>query len=84
MGHFLKSFERILLLSAPPEILFCGQDANERRLRKSDVEWRQIVENTNDFEPRLRQIATDFIETDLPLSAVVDRVREIGFASSRR
>jgi len=85
MGRFLTWFDRIVVLTAPPETMFRRVMTRTRSdYGKSDPEWRQIVENMKEFEPKLRRIATDIIDTELPLSTVVDRVRETGCAPSHR
>lgn len=81
MGGFLKAFDRIVLLTASPEALSMRiQTRTSGNYGKLETEWRQILENMQTFEPRLRRIASHIVDTDLPLAAVVGRVREIGCA----
>jgi broad-specificity NMP kinase len=74
MGKFVRCFDDVVLLSAPIGVML-----DRVRLRtnnpygKQDVEIAQIKENVRRFEPRLRLIASQEIDTSLPIRDVLEK-----------
>ncbi|WP_029031181.1 AAA family ATPase [Salinarimonas rosea] len=78
MGRFAARFDRIVLLTAPIEVLL------DRVLRrsgndygKSPTEAERIAENAREIEPILRRIATDEVNTNRPANNVLMTVLQI-------
>lgn len=75
MGRFKSSFDRIVLLSAPVELLLervAGRDGN--LYGKTPAEAAQIAANTRDVEPALRRLATHEVDASLTLDEVLRAV----------
>ena len=67
-----RSFDRIILLSAPAQVLtqrLATRTTNS--FGKSAEEHRRFLADLRDIEPRLRAIADCEIDTTIPLSQVV-------------
>ncbi|WP_372424776.1 AAA family ATPase [Salinarimonas chemoclinalis] len=78
MGAFVRLFDRVVLLTAPLPLLLDRVRARSGGLYgKTAHERQRIAENARAFEPRLRAIASDVIEVDLPLDEVVARIETI-------
>jgi shikimate kinase len=78
MGKFVRRFDDVVLLSAPIGVML-----DRVRLRtnnpygKQDVEIAQIKENVRRFEPRLRLIASQEIDTSLPIRDVLEKILKL-------
>ena len=69
---FHSQFDRIILLSAPAEVLtqrLATRTSNS--FGKSAEEYRQFLADLQEVEPRLRAIADCEIDTTIPLSQVI-------------
>lgn len=72
---FHREFDRIILLSAPVEVLthrLATRTGNP--FGKSAWEYRRILADLQNVEPRLRAIADCEIDTSLPLSEVTSAI----------
>ena len=75
MGRFVPRFDRIILLSAPAEILLSRVSARSSNdYGKTSAEADRIVENLQEVEPRLRRIATHEVDASKALTDVVSAV----------
>jgi dephospho-CoA kinase len=77
-GRFYDRFDAVVLLSAPPDVLF------DRISTRTTNEWGKtpeeralIVEHIREVEPLLRATCTHEIDTSAPLEEVVDLLVEI-------
>ena len=78
MGRFTGSFDRIILLSAPIEILL--ERVAMRRdnpYGKSPAEAKRIVENLREIEPTLRRVATHEVDAKQPFERVLEEVLRV-------
>jgi shikimate kinase len=76
--RFYSRFDAIVLLSAPIEVIFDRLDTRTNNpFGKTQAERRQIAEDIAEVEPLLRQAATHEIDTNRPLSEVVDMLLNI-------
>lgn len=78
-GRFYDRFEAVVLLSAPPEVLLnriATRTTND--FGKSPFERELILSHIRAVEPLLRATCTHEIDATAPLSAVVERLVEIG------
>jgi dephospho-CoA kinase len=84
-GRFYSRFDAVVLLSAPNDIVF---DRLENRTNnpfgKTPAERRRITDDIAEVEPLLRQAATHEIDTNRPLSDVVDLLIGIAHGPSSR
>jgi adenylate kinase family enzyme len=76
-GRFYDRFDAVVLLSAPPDVLF------DRISTRTTNEWGKtpeeralIVEHIREVEPLLRATCTHEIDTSAPLEEVVDLLVE--------
>ncbi|MEL6596880.1 MAG: AAA family ATPase [Pseudomonadota bacterium] len=75
MGRYVQQFDRVVLLTAPVEVLL-----NRVRSRsgndygKTTEEADRIVANKNEVEPLLRRIATHEVDASKPLADVVNAI----------
>ena len=70
--RFHSQFDRIILLSAPAQVLTQRlATRTNNSFGKSAQEHRRILADLQDIEPRLRAIADCEIDTTIPLSQVV-------------
>jgi shikimate kinase len=77
-GHFYSRFGAIVLLSAPIDVIFDRLDTRiNNPFGKTPAERRQITEDIAEVDPLLRQAATHEIETNRPISEVVDVLLDI-------
>jgi hypothetical protein len=77
-GRFYDRFDAVVLLSAPPDVLF------DRISTRTTNEWGKtpeeralIVEHIREVDPLLRATCTHEIDTSAPLEEVVDLLVEI-------
>jgi adenylate kinase family enzyme len=77
-GRFYDRFDAVVLLSAPPDVLF------DRISTRTTNEWGKtpeeralIVEHIREVEPLLRATCTHEIDKSAPLEEVVDLLVEI-------
>jgi dephospho-CoA kinase len=81
-GRFYDRFDAVVLLSAPAEVLL---ERIARRTTsdygKSPEERELILTHLREIEPLLRATCTHEIDATQPLSAVVERLVEIGRGS---
>jgi len=69
---FHSQFDRIILLSAPAEVLSQRLATRTNNpFGKSPGQYRRFLADLHDVEPRLRAIADCEIDTTIPLSQVV-------------
>ena len=67
-----------MLLSAPIEVIFDRLHTRTNNpFGKTQAERREIADDIANVEPLLRQAATHEIDTNRPLSEVVDMLRNI-------
>jgi dephospho-CoA kinase len=81
-GRFYPSFDAVVLLSAPVDVILervAGRESND--FGKSNEERDQIVSDLEEFEPLLRAGATAEIDTRAPLTEVTDELEQIATAS---
>ena len=77
-GRFYSRFDAIVLLSAPIEVIFDRLHSRTNNpFGKTEAERRQIADDIANVEPLLRQAATHEIDTNRPLSEVVDMLMNI-------
>lgn len=75
MGRFVPRFDRIVLLSAPAEILLARvRSRSSNDYGKTPAEADRIVENLKEVEPHLRRIATHEVDANRPIANVVSAV----------
>lgn len=77
-GKFYSSFDHVVLLSAPAEVILervANRSTNP--YGKSDVQRREILRNLAEIEPRLRATATIEIDASAPLIEVVDQLQHL-------
>jgi dephospho-CoA kinase len=81
-GLFYQRFDAVVLLSAPTEVLF-DRLANRTNnpFGKTPAERQRITDDITEIEPLLRQTATHEIDTNRPLSDVVDMLMNIAVAA---
>lgn len=85
MTAFLPRFERVVLLSAPADVLVrrlatrAGNDYGRR-----PEELAAVLRNLREVEPRLRRVATHEVDATAPLQAVVDEVERVAGAGGAR
>jgi uncharacterized damage-inducible protein DinB/shikimate kinase len=83
MAHFLDKFDHIVLLAAPIETILerlATRTNNVYGKRPEEVE--RVRANMAEIEPRLRAIATEEIDSSLPLSEVVERIADLADAEA--
>jgi shikimate kinase len=77
-GRFYDRFDAVVLLSAPPDVLFDRISARTtNRWGKAPEERALILEHIREVEPLLRATCTHEIDTSAPLGEVVDLLVEI-------
>jgi dephospho-CoA kinase len=77
-ARFYSRFDAILLLSAPIEVIFDRLDSRTNNpFGKTHAERLQIADDIAKVEPLLRQTAAHEIDTNRPLSEVVDMLMNI-------
>jgi shikimate kinase len=77
-GRFYDRFEAVVLLSVPLDVLLerlATRDTNP--FGKSPAERERILRDLTEVEPLLRRTATAEIDTDRPLTEVVDAIEEL-------
>ena len=82
-GRFYPQFDAIVLLSAPAEVLLrrlASRTTNE--YGKTEDERRLILDQLAGIEPLLRATCTHELDASRPIADVVDRLVEIGRAST--
>ncbi len=73
--RFHPQFDHIVLLSAPLDTLLHRlATRTDNPFGKSDEERRRFLDDVATVEPRLRRVATDEVETTVPLDEVVTTV----------
>ncbi|HEX8733236.1 MAG TPA: AAA family ATPase [Ktedonobacterales bacterium] len=78
MRRFLPQFDRVILLSAPPEVMAVRlRERTTNAYGKDPAEAARALELAESVEPLLRRIATDEIDTRAPLDEVVARVLRV-------
>jgi len=78
-GRFYDSFEAVVLLSAPPEVILeriGGRTRND--FGKTAEERERILADLAAFEPRLRATCTHELDATRPLAEIVDALAAIG------
>jgi dephospho-CoA kinase len=72
-GRFYDRFHAVVLLSAPPDVIFrrLGERTNNT-FGTTEEERQRIAGDITEVEPLLREVATDEIDTTCPVSQVVD------------
>jgi thymidylate kinase len=77
-GKFYSSFDHVVLLSAPAEIIFERvTNRSTNPYGKSAEERREILRYLSEVEPRLRATATIEIDATAPLVDVVDQLQRL-------
>lgn len=77
-GRFYHRFDAIVLLTAPIEVIFDRLRTRANNpFGKTDAERRQIADDIANIEPLLRQAATHEINTNRPLTEVVNTLMDI-------
>jgi dephospho-CoA kinase len=77
-GKFYSSFDHVVLLSAPAEVILeRAANRSTNPYGKSDVQRREILRNLAEIEPRLRATATIEIDASAPLIEVVDQLQHL-------
>src|SRR5215210_4526476 len=82
-SRFYPQFDAIVLLSAPAEVLLrrlASRTTNE--YGKTEDERRLILDQLAGIEPLLRATCTHELDASRPIADVVDRLVEIGRAST--
>ena len=78
-GRFYPSFDAIVLLSAPVEVLLRRLEARTTNdYGKSPTERALILEQVRDVEPLMRSTCTHELDASRPLDEVVDALAAIG------
>ncbi|MEV6281946.1 AAA family ATPase [Kribbella sp. NPDC051770] len=79
-GLFYPRFERVVLLSAPAEVMVRRIDArSDNPYGKSPAERALVLEHLATVEPLLRASADLEIDTSGPLDAVVDELEALAY-----
>lgn len=77
-GKFYAQFEAVVLLTAPLEVLFERIETREtNNFGKSPEERARVLADIKEIEPLLRKTSTHVINTNCPLSDVVDQLELI-------
>ena len=80
MGKFVAGFDRIVLLSAPVDVLLRRVRARTNNpYGKREEEVARIRANWLEFEPKLRRLASHEIDASRPLRDVVEDVLQTAF-----
>jgi dephospho-CoA kinase len=77
-GKFYSSFEHVVLLSAPAEVIL--ERVTKRSTNpygKNDEDRREILRYLSEIEPRLRATATIEVDVTAPLIDVVDQLQRL-------
>jgi dephospho-CoA kinase len=77
-GKFYSSFDHVVLLSAPAEVILervANRSTNP--YGKNEAQRRDILRNLSEIEPRLRATATIEIDASVPLIEVVDQLQHL-------
>ncbi|OBC06016.1 hypothetical protein A5784_10455 [Mycobacterium sp. 852013-50091_SCH5140682] len=83
-GNFYARFDAVVLLSAPPAVIFDRLRARTGNdFGKSAVEQSRIARDIAETEPLLRSAATHEIDTTQPLHRVVDALAAIAETAQR-
>jgi shikimate kinase len=78
MGKFVGRFDDVVLLSAPIGVMLDRvRHRTNNPYGKQDTEIAQIKENVRQFEPRLRRIASQEIDTSLPIRDVLETILKL-------
>lgn len=79
MRPFLARFDRIVLLTTPDAVLVQRLSSREPgTYGTTPVEVARILAQVRAVEPLLRRVATDEIDTSVPMDLVVSRLVRIG------
>lgn len=77
-GRFADRFDAVILLTAPVEIMLARIASRTRnRFGKAPEERERILRDRDEVEPVLRASATVVLDTNRPLTAVVDDVEAV-------
>jgi shikimate kinase len=78
-GRFYRSFDAVVLLSAPAEVIL-SRIANRttNAYGKSPEQRELVVSHLAEVEPLLRRTCTHEIDATQPLARVVDRLAQLG------
>ncbi len=76
-GRFYDRFDAVILLSAPPAVMFERIEAREKSFGRSADERDRILSDLAAVEPLLRATATAEVRTDRPLADVVEDVLDL-------
>lgn len=80
-GRFYDRFDRIVLLSAPADVLLARIDGrSDNPYGKSDAERELVLLQLEQVEPLLRATATAELDATAPLSEVADRLEQLAGA----
>jgi dephospho-CoA kinase len=78
-GRFYSSFDAVVLLSAPAEVLLARiEDRTTNPYGKTAEQRELILRDLAEVEPLLRRTCTHEIDATLPLTTVVDQLAELG------
>jgi len=78
-GRFYPSFDAIVLLSAPVEVLLRRLETRTTNdYGKSPAERALVLEHVRDVEPLIRATCTHELDASRPLDEVVDALAAIG------
>jgi shikimate kinase len=80
MRSFLPSFQHIILLSAPSEVLIARLEARVSGYGITEYERLRVLELKETVEPLLRRVATLEIDTTMPLEQTVTQILTIASA----
>lgn len=78
-GRFYRSFDAVVLLSAPAEVIL-GRIANRttNSYGKSPEQRELVIRHLAEVEPLLRRTCTHEIDATQPLASVVDQLAKLG------
>jgi shikimate kinase len=81
-GKFYDRFDAVVLLSLPLDVLLQRVASRvTNSYGKHPAERQRIIDHVNTVEPLLRRTATVEIDTDRPLSEVVDAVEAVALGA---
>ncbi|HMF62281.1 MAG TPA: AAA family ATPase [Vicinamibacterales bacterium] len=82
-GRFYHRFDAVVLLSAPISVMFNRLDRRtDNPFGKTPHDRKQIADDVAKVEPLLREAATHEIDTDRPISEVIEMLMSIAEAPS--
>ena len=78
-GHFYDSFDAVVLLSAPAEVLLGRTESRTTNTYGKTSEDRELIlRHLADVEPLLRRTCSHEIDATRPLASIVEQLAELG------